>query len=289
MQERAWHRAGWLILTVAFATMPALARADDGTGAPQEAGDQASADNASVPLDLDPVRFAFAVAAAAPRQRSVIGQAQFDIKRTDHPDGSSTVVVKQPLSTEWDVKVGADLKLGAPSSTTYAPGRPLPGLQDDRTTGAAWASLGIVPNLATLDVRVDPGNEQNRIGTTLQHSIPLGSGVSVILRDRYAVSESYGVADNTPAGLPLTALPQSADPATPEPTWSNARSVNVKLLPIGTTLSAAVTTTSTDPVTHSKFSVDQQLYGLLHVTTAVTDIGEPTSNKSIAARLKVDW
>jgi hypothetical protein len=36
-------------------------------------------------------------------------------------------------------------------------------------------------------------------------------------------------------------------------------------------------------------SVDQQVYGLLHVTTSVTDVGEPSSNKSISAKLKVDW
>jgi hypothetical protein len=287
MQVRAWRRVSWLVLVVALA--PAVARADEITGALQATADQATPGNAAAPLDLDPLRFADAAPATPARPRSVIGASGFDAKRTDHPDGSSTMMVKQPLSTDWDVKFGADLRLGAQASTTFAPDQPLPGLGDDRTSGAAWASLGIVPNLATVDVRVDPGSGQGRIGTTLQHSIPLGGDVSVTLRDNYAVSDSYGTADNTPAGLPLTTLPQPADPATAAPAWTNARSVNVKVLPTGTTLSAAVTTSSADPVTHNRLSVDQQLYGLLHVTTSVSDVGESNSNKSISAKLKVDW
>jgi len=288
MDERTRRRVALLMLTLTVAAAPVQARADDVAGAPQTAGTQTTSDNAAAPLDLDPLRFAYAASAKPARPRNGISPAQFHVSRTDHPDGSSTVAVKQPLSADWDVKVGADLKLGAPLSTTFAPGTPLPGLEDDRNSGAAWASFGILPNLATLDVRVDPGNEQGRIGTTLQHSLPLGSDVSVTLRDSYAVSETYGATDNTPAGLPLVAVPP-ANPATPEPAWSNARSVHLKLQPTGTTLSAAMTASSTDPVTHNRFSVEQQLYGLLHVTTSVTDIGEPNSIKSISAKLKVDW
>jgi len=289
MQERARRSIAWLTLTLAVAGAPALAHADDVVDAPQAAGDQANPDDAIVPLDLDPVVYAYSTPAKAVRSRSLDRPVRVDINRTDQADGSSTVVVKQPLPVDWDVKVGADLKLGPPPSTTFAPGKPLPGDADDRTSGAAWASLGVVPDLATVDVRVDPGSEQGRIGTTLQRSIPLGDDVSVTLRDSYAVSDSFAVADTAPAGLPPTAPQAPAEPVNPAPAWSNARSINVKVLPTGTTLSAAVTSSSTDPVTHNTLSVDQQLYGPLHVTTSVTDIGEPTSNKSISARLKLDW
>lgn len=289
MHERARRRVACLTLTLAVAVAPVPARADD-ADAPRAAADQALPnDDSIVALDLEPIHSVYSAPARPVRSRNGARPVRVDVSRTDHADGSSTVVVKQPLPLDWDVKVGADLKLGPPPSTTFAPGRPLPGLEDDRTSGAAWASLGVVPNIATVDVRIDPGSEQGRIGTTLQHSIALGSDVSVTLRDRYAVSESLGAADTTPAGLPLTALPPPSDPVTRAPAWSNARSINVKLLPTGTTLTAAVTTSSADPVTHNVLSVDQQLYGPLHVTTSVTDVGEPNSNKSISARLKLDW
>jgi hypothetical protein len=288
MQERA-RRAAWLTLTLSLAAAPACARADEVAGTPQAAADQPAADSVAAPLDLDPRRLAYASPARPARPRSAMPSVHLDVSHTEHADGSSTVVVKQPLSADWDVKVGADLRLGPLPSTTFAPDKPLPGLEDERTSGAAWASLGVVPNLATVDVRVDPGGEQGRVGTTLQHSLPIGSAMSVTLRDSYAVSESYGVTDNTPADLPLAAAPPAADPVTPAPAWSNARSVNFRLLPTGTTLTAAVTTSSTDPVTHNQLSVDQQVYGPLYVTTSVTDIGETNSSKSISARFKVNW
>jgi len=289
MHERARCRAAWLTLTLAVAAAPALARADD-ADAPQAAADQFMPnDDSIVALDPEPLHTEYSAPAKPVRSRNSARPVRVDISRTDHADGSSTVVVKQPLPLDWDVKVGADLKLGLPPSTTFAPDRPLPGIDHERTSGIAWASLGVVPNLATVDVRVDPGSEQGRIGTTLQHSIALGDDVSVTLRDNYTVSDTFAAADTAPAGLPLTALPPSSDPGTSAPAWSNARSINIKLLPTGTTLTAAMTTSSIDPITHNVLRVDQQLYGPLHVTTSVTDIGEPNSNKSISARLKLDW
>jgi hypothetical protein len=289
MHERVRHRAVWLTLTLAIAAAPVLARADD-ADAPQAAADQVMPDDDSiVALDLEPLHPEYSAPATSVRSRNSARPVRVDVSRTDHADGSSTVVVKQPLPLDWDVNVGAELKLGPPPSTTFAPGRPLPGMDHEHTSGTAWASLGVVPNLATVDVCVDPGSEQGRIGTTLQHSVALGDDVSVTLRDNYTVSERFAAADTAPTSLPLTALPPPSDPVTSAPAWSNARSINIKLLPTGTTLTAAATRSSTDPVTHNVLSVDQQLYGPLHVTTSVTDIGEPNSNKSISAQLKLDW
>ena len=61
------------------------------------------------------------------------------------------------------------------------------------------------------------------------------------------------------------------------------------ILSTGTTLGAGITTASNDPVTHNTLSADQKLYGPLHVTTAVTDLGQPTASKSISARFKLNW
>ena len=45
-------------------------------------------------------------------------------------------------------------------------------------SGAAWASLG-VPNIGSVDARVDPSNEQGKVGTTLKQSIPFGGRFAV--------------------------------------------------------------------------------------------------------------
>ena len=50
-----------------------------------------------------------------------------------------------------------------------------------------------------------------------------------------------------------------------------------------------MTTASNDPVTHNTLSADQKLFGPLHVTTAVTDVGQPSESKSITAGFKLNW
>ena len=65
--------------------------------------------------------------------------------------------------------------------------------------------------------------------------------------------------------------------------------MKVDVLSTGTSFSAALARSSTDPVVHNRIGADQKLYGPLHVSTAVADIGEPTESRSINAALKFDW
>jgi hypothetical protein len=209
----------------------------------------------------------------------------YDVKRTEKPDGSATVVVKQPLQTEWENSVGADL---SPSNTgaSAAYDHPLPTTRDGTGTGAAWASVG-VPNIGSVDARVDPSNEQGKVGGTLKHSIPFGARFAVTVQDTYSVTETM-TQPTGPTDLPLMALP--ANPAAPTPqVFGNEKAVKFNILPTGTTLGAGVKSASNDPVTHNTLSAEQKLYGPLQVTTAINDFGEPTNSKSITAGFKLHW
>src|SRR5215471_12187169 len=207
----------------------------------------------------------------------------YDVKRTDKPDGSSTIVVKQPLPSEWDNSVGADLR---PTNTNASSAfdHPLPSTRENFSGGTAWATLG-VQNIGSVDARVDPSNEQGKIGTTLKQSIPLGSRFAVTLQDTYSVTGTLGQPLPGP-DMPLMAPPPSAAPMSPQ-VFGNERAVKFNILPTGTTLGAGLSTVSNDPVTHNTFSAEQKLYGPLQVTTAVTDFGQATSNKSITAGFKL--
>ncbi len=210
---------------------------------------------------------------------------RYEVKRTEKPDGSTTVVVKQPLPTGWDNSVGADL---APSNTgaSAAYDRPLPTTRDGFGAGAAWASVG-VPNIGSVDARVDPSNEQGKLGGTLKHSIPFGGRFAVTVQDTYSVTQTMAQPTG-PTDLPLMALPANPAPLTPQ-VFGNEKAVKFNILPTGTTLGAGVTTASNDPVTHNTLSAEQKVYGPLQVTTAVTDFGQTTSNKSITAGFKLHW
>jgi hypothetical protein len=71
--------------------------------------------------------------------------------------------------------------------------------------------------------------------------------------------------------------------------YGNERNVKFNILPTGATFGAGRTSASNDPVTHNTLSADQKLYGPLQVTTAVTDVGQTTSGKSISPGFKLNW
>jgi len=221
-----------------------------------------------------------------PRKLSVNG--------THNPDGSSKVVVKQPLAAaDWEANVGADLKTAPPPLTSFAPGTPHPGTADDAGSAAAWASIG-VRNLASVDARLDPANDQGKLGGTLKYSVPIGKDVSVTVQDTYSVTETFSppttAAATGPAGLPLLAAPPpAADPQGQTQLYGSEKSVKLAISPTGTTFAAGVSTASNDPVTHNTLSADQKLFGPLHVTTAVSDIGQPVTTKRITAGFKLNW
>ena len=218
---------------------------------------------------------------------SLTQPASVDVTRSVRPDGSSTYTVKRALPT-LDAKVGADLGTGAAPSPYYEPDRPI--ASADRNTGAAWASVD-VDSLASVDARVDPTADQGRLATTLHRSVPVGRHLSLTLQNSSGITQSLSTPSATaPAGLPVMTLPTTAGTTAGDTqVWDDQPSVKVDVLSTGTSFSAALARSSTDPVVHNRIGADQRLYGPLHVSTAVADIGEPTESRSISAAFKLDW
>ena len=201
MRAAAVARCGLVLVALLAVPLSATAAEPATTGsiAPPNSADQstdgaplAAEDSAALGqvLVFDPASLAAAPAKplslpslSAPPGPAISGQ--------DKPDGSGTVAIKQALPTDWDTKVGVDLTLAAPPPVSYQPDAPLPGSASGASSGAAWASVGLF-NLASIDARIDPASDQGRLGTTLQHAIPLGDDFSLTLRDSYAVTDSLG-------------------------------------------------------------------------------------------------
>jgi hypothetical protein len=282
------HCALWTVGALLLAALPSfaqeVAQTDNATlvpEAPLTPEESAILGNA---LIFDP-----AVLATPPKKPLRLPGASdkgFDVTRKEKPDGSTTVVVKQPLQAEWSNSVGADLgPSNSPGKSAFD--QPLPTTRDGTNSGAAWASVG-VPNIGSVDARVDPSNEQGKVGTTLKQSIPFGGRFAVTLQSTYSVTETLGQPAAGPSNVPLMALPPPPAPVTPQ-VFGNEKAVKFNILPTGTTLGAGVATASNDPVTHNTLSAEQKLYGPLQVTTAVTDFGQTTSNKSVTAGFKLHW
>jgi hypothetical protein len=237
-------------------------------------------------LTLDPATLNSSAPVKTLRLPSLWTSQNPDISRTAKSDGTSTAALKQPLPIDWDAKIGADL--GYTASDGYL--RPLPANRDNGA-GSAWASVGVVPNLASVDARLDPNNDQGKLGTTFKHSVPLGSRYSVTLQDSYSVTQTFNptTSSSSSSDVPMMTAPVgSSTPAVPQ-VWGNEKIAKFDILPTGTTFGAGLASTSTDPVTHRTLSAGQKLYGPLEVTTAVTDVGQTYANKSISARFKLNW
>ncbi|HXX09142.1 MAG TPA: hypothetical protein VEJ43_13870 [Pseudolabrys sp.] len=274
----------WIIGALSLAVLPALAQEADAIKAAREA--PLTPEESSIlrnALVFDPA--AVETPPKKPFQlRASPESSGYAVKRTDKIDGSSTIVVKQPLQTEWENSAGADL----PASNTGAGNafdRPL-STRDNSGSGSAWASIG-VPNVGSVDARVDSSNEQGKLGTTLKHSIPFGGRFSVTFQDTLSVTETLAQ-PTAGADMPLMALPPSTAPTSPQ-VFGNERAMKFNILPTGTTLGAGMTTASNDPVTHNTLSAEQKLYGPLQVTTAITDFGQTTSSKKVSAGFRLNW
>src|SRR4030095_12638072 len=133
-----------------------------------------------------------------------VSDKDLDITGTEKPDGSSTIVVKQPLQTDWSNSVGANR---GPTGGRSAFDHPLLTTRDSSPSGAAWASMG-VSNFGSVDARVDPFNEQGKVGTTLKQSIPFGGRFAVTLQNTNSVTETLGQPTAGPTDMPLMALPR---------------------------------------------------------------------------------
>jgi hypothetical protein len=149
-----------------------------------------------------------------------------------------------------------------------------------------------VPNLASVDARVDPTGDQGKIGGKLSHAVPVGKDLSVTLEDSYSVTESFSPGATAAAPATVSSTLAGPPPATATPSdqvFGTSKSVKFNVAPTGTSFGAGWTTASNDPVAHHTLSADQKLLGPLHVTTSVTDVGQPTENKTITAGFKLNW
>lgn len=301
---------GLMVLALGFAPGGALAQenpwlaitpnTDYAVASPPSApltGVQESADAELSPEDQEALRNilnnAPAVSYDAPakqlRTPTLKQTKKFDMNRTDKSDGSSNLTLNQPLPIDWDAKVGADIGLRNAPSITNAPDPWMSGSRDQRGSGAAWASVGLVPNLATIDARVDPSNDQGRVGTTFKYTKPVGSNFSVTLQNTYSVTETFSASSATaPSDVPMMSVPTPSGLTTPQ-VWGSEKAAKFDYLPTGTSFGAKVANSSTDPVTHNQFIAEQKVYGPLNVTTAVTDVGQTSASKSITARFKLNW
>ena len=111
----------------------------------------------------------------------------------DKANGSA-VSVKQPISPFWDTRIGADMTVTRPPSTMseLLSEKIANGGSEPQSSGTAWAAI-TAPGVATIwdktaiEARLDPSQDQSRLGTSLSKSLSLSEQYSLTLQNGYNV------------------------------------------------------------------------------------------------------
>lgn len=237
-------------------------------------------------LDVDAAALAnlSARATAAPLASGVQGGAT-QWNRTERRDGSAAITAKRQLPTVWDTRVGIDLNVAPQPSPIETPDRLLAATSSDRPGGAAWASttapalnLPIGWDKASIDARLDPSQEQGKLGSRVSKSVPLNDQLSVTMESGFAVTH-----------LRTQPLPSELSGGHATTIYDTERLAKLSILGTGTTLAAGTKKSTADDIWLNSLSAEQKLPGGLSITGTFSETREGDTSKSLTAGFKRTW
>ena len=185
----------------------------------------------------------------------------------------------KPSASLWDGKIGIDYRKPSIPGADFYPDQLANGAIPDQSTGAAWATL-TAPGLeaplgwdkTSIETRVDPSQEQGKLGTTLSRSVPVGDNVSVTLQNGLTVTRT----------LPSAAAPRQG--------WASSQALRFELLPTDTSVSVGADISSGDDKWLRTLSAEQKLFGgPVSVTGTVSETPGGDHSKSLKAGFKRTW
>ena len=250
---------------VGMALLPARAQTCLSDENPEVAAEDAAtdADDADIKdLELDWSQLNVDASTLPPGRRRRCGfrkrrRSDMSWSSKDKPNGSAEVSVKQPLSPFWDARIGADMTVvNQPPTLTSADllrqkfsndGQP------SQSSGTAWAAItapgvGSIWDKTAIEARVDPAQEQSKLGTCLSKSLPLGEQYSLTLQNGYNVIQQ---------GI----VPVPGIAAHPVRNYQTEQSAKLSIADTGTSLIAGQSLSSTEDKWLRKIGAEQKLFG----------------------------
>ena len=199
------------------------------------------------------------------------------------PNGAAGVSVKQPLSPFWDTRIGADMTVTRQPTTMseLLSEKATNGGNEPQSGGSAWAAItapgvGSIWDKTAVEARVDPGQEQSKLGTSLSKSLPLGEQYSLTLQNGYNVIQQ-GV------------VPVPGIAAHPSRNYQTEQSAKLSITDTGTSLVAGQTLSTTDDKWLRKIGAEQKLFDGVSVSATVGETPQGVTNKSLTAGFKHSW
>src|SRR6266404_3217387 len=180
----------------------------------------------------------------------------------DRPNGSAAVTVKQPLSPFWDARLGADMTVTRQPATTMSEllsEKLANGGNAPQSSGAVWAAVtapgvGSIWDKTAVEARLDPSQDQSKLGTSISKSLPLNEQYSLTLQDGYNVIQQ-GIA-------PLPGIAA-------RPVYQTEQSAKLSIAGTGTSLVAGQTLSSADDKWLRKVGAEQKLFDGVSISASV--------------------
>jgi hypothetical protein len=291
-----YSRAMLLMLAAGFSAasvLPARTQAvpaDENAEMPTAEADAPEADDADIKdlqLDWSQLNVDASTLSTRPASKSRVSPqagAANDMSwsSTDRSNGSA-VSVKQPLSPFWDTRIGADMTVTRQPTTMseLLSEKAANGGSEPQNSGSAWAAItapgvGSIWDKTAVEARVDPGQEQSRLGTSLSKSLPLSQQYSLTLQNGYNVTQQ---------GI----VPVPGIAAHPSRNYQTEQSAKLSITDTGTSFVAGQTLSTTDDKWLRKIGAEQKLFDGVSMSASVGETPQGVTNKSLTAGFKHSW
>jgi hypothetical protein len=265
----------------------AEAAAPDANDADARDADAKDADIENPELDWSLLNVDASTLITTPSKARPVTQAAADMSWSskDKSNGSAAVSVKQSLSAFLDARVGADMTVvnqpQALTSSDLLRQKFASDAQPSQSSGTAWAAitapgLGSIWDKTAVEARVDPSQEQSKLGTSLSKSLPLSEQYALTLQNGYNVIQQ-GV------------VPVPGIPGRPMRNYETDQSARLSITDTGTSFIAGQTLSSADDRWLRKIGAEQKLFGDISISGSIGETALGTSNKSLTAGFKRSW
>jgi hypothetical protein len=304
MTSRTGYGRAWLLMLAAgFSLVSVLAAAQTPPAADEAEAEEPAAEVASAPdvndpdilkdidiskldwsqLDLDalPLGGVAPKARAAPNNKASADAAW---SASEKPNGTSAVSVRQSLTPFWDTRIGADMTVARQGTLTASEAlseKLANGGSAPQSSGTAWAAI-TAPGVASIwdktsvEARVDPGQEQSKLGTSLSKSVPISEQYSLTLQNGYNLIQQ---------GI----VPVPGIVSRPARSYETDASARLSIVDTGTSFMAGQTLSTNDDKWLRRIGAEQKLFDGVTVSGSVGETSTGATNKSFGAGFRRSW
>ena len=192
----------------------------------------------------------------------------------------SAVSVKQPISPFLDARVGADMTVVRQPQTLaeLLAEKATNGGNEPQSSGTAWAAVtapgvGSIWNKTAVEARIDPAQDQGKLGASMSKSLKLSDQYSLTLQNGYNMTQGFAP------------VPASAGHIA----YATEQSAQFGITETGTSFSAGQTLSTTDEKWLRRIGAEQKIVGGFNISGSIAETPLGIANKSISAGFKQSW